>query len=60
MKTDMSHLGLVSIDRKAQTPMYPIKPKKVLIVGFALVLGLLAGLGLATVRYFTTRRQKAL
>ena len=56
----MSHLGLVSIDRKAQTPMYPIKPKKVLIVGFALVLGLLAGLGLATVRYFTTRRQKAL
>ena len=60
LKTDMSHLGLVSIDRKAQTPMYPIKPKKVLIVGFALVLGLLAGLGLATVRYFTPRRQKAL
>ena len=60
LKTDMSHLGLVSIDRKAQTPMYPIKPKKTLIVGFALVLGLLAGLGLATVRYFTTRRQIAL
>ena len=60
LKTDMSHLGLVSIDRKAQTPMYPIKPKKVLIVGFALVLGLLLGLGLATARYFTTRRQKAL
>ena len=60
LKTDMSNLVLVSIDRKAQTPMYPIKPKKVLIVGFALVLGLLAGLGLATVRYFTTRRQKAL
>lgn len=60
LKTDMSHLGLVSIDRKAQTPMYPIKPKKALIVGFALVLGLLVGLGLATARYFTTRRQKAL
>lgn len=59
LKTDMSHLGLVSIDRKAQTPMYPIKPKKVLIVGFALVLGLLAGLGLATVRYFTTRTSKS-
>ena len=60
LKTDMSNLVLVSIDRKAQTPMYPIKPKKMLIVGFALVLGLLAGLGLATVRYFTPRRQKAL
>ena len=60
LKTDMSNLVLVSIDRKAQTPMYPIKPKKVLIVGFALVLGLLLGLGLATARYFTTRRQKAL
>ena len=60
LKTDMSNLVLVSIDRKAQTPMYPIKPKKTLIVGFALVLGLLAGLGLATVRYFTPRRQKAL
>ena len=55
----MSHLGLVSIDRKAQTPVDPIKPKKALIVGLGLVLGLLVGLGIATVRHFIRRRQQS-
>ena len=53
----MSHLGLVSIDRKAQTPVDPIKPKKGLIVGLGLLLGLLVGLAVATVRHFIRRRQ---
>lgn len=59
LNTDMSHLGLVSIDRKAQTPVDPIKPKKALIVGLGLVLGLLVGLGIATVRHFIRRRQQS-
>lgn len=57
LNTDMSHLGLVSIDRKAQTPVDPIKPKKGLIVGLGLLVGLLVGLSVATVRYFIRRRQ---
>ena len=58
MNTDMSHLGLASIDRKAQVPTDPVKPKKALIVALAVVLGLLLGLTIATVRFLTQRRQQ--
>lgn len=58
LNTDMSHLGLVSIDRKAQMPTDPIKPKKTLIVALAVVLGLLFGLTIATVRFLIQRRQQ--
>ena len=58
LNTDMSHLGLVSIDRKAQAPTEPVKPKKALIVGLAVVLGLLLGLTIATVRFLIQRRQQ--
>ena len=58
MNTDMSHLGLASIDRKAQVPTDPVKPKKALIVALAMVLGLLLGLAIATVRFLTQRRQQ--
>lgn len=60
LNTDMSQLGLVSIDRKAQMPTDPIKPKKALIVALALVLGLLAGLAIATVRFLLQRRQQGI
>ena len=58
LNTDMSHLGLVSIDRKAQAPTEPVKPKKALIVGLGVVLGLLLGLTIATVRFLIQRRQQ--
>ena len=58
LNTDMSHLGLASIDRKAQVPTDPVKPKKALIVALAVVLGLLLGLTIATVRFLTQRRQQ--
>ena len=58
LNTDMSHLGLASIDRKAQVPTDPVKPKKALIVALAVVLGLLLGLAIATVRFFSQRRQQ--
>jgi len=60
LNTDMSQLGLVSIDRKAQMPTDPIKPKKALIVALALVLGLLAGLTIATVRFLLQRRKQGI
>lgn len=51
LNTDMSKLGIVSIDRKAQTPISPIKPKKSLIVGLGLIFGCLLGIGIATGRF---------
>jgi len=60
LRTDMSHLGLVNIDRKAQTPISPIKPKKAIIVILGLFLGGLLGMGIATARYFQGRRRQNL
>ena len=59
LNTDMSKLGIVSIDRKAQTPVSPSKPKKALIVGLGLILGCLLGLGIATVRFLVVSRRVA-
>jgi len=60
MNTDMSALGLVSIDRKAQTPVSALKPKKALTIVLGLFLGGLLGLGITTVRYFNVRRREEL
>ena len=60
LNTDMSKLGIVSIDRKAQTPISPIKPKKALIVGLGLIFGCLLGIGIATGRFLIARRREAL
>lgn len=59
LNTDMSHLVLVSIDRKAQTPIDPIKPKKAIIVTLSLLLGGLLGLCIATGRYAIGRRRQS-
>lgn len=60
LNTDMSALGLVSIDRKAQTPVSALKPKKALTIVLGLFLGGLLGLGITTVRYFNVRRRDEL
>jgi len=60
LNTDMSTLGLVSIDRKAQTPVSALKPKKALPILLGLFLGGLLGLGITTVRYFNVRRREEL
>lgn len=60
LNTDMSRLGLASIDRMAQTPTDPIKPKKALIVVLGVLVGLLVGLCIATARYLINRRKQAL
>ncbi|WP_048364794.1 Wzz/FepE/Etk N-terminal domain-containing protein [Pseudomonas weihenstephanensis] len=60
LNTDMGKLGLVSIDRKAQTPISPIKPKKALIIALGLVLGCLLGIAIASTRYLISRRRPLL
>ncbi|MCU1729424.1 Wzz/FepE/Etk N-terminal domain-containing protein [Pseudomonas sp. 7P_10.2_Bac1] len=58
LNTDMQNLVLVSIDRKAQPPISPLKPKKTLTVLMGLFLGGLLGLGISVVRYFNIRRRE--
>ncbi|WP_426135835.1 Wzz/FepE/Etk N-terminal domain-containing protein [Pseudomonas sp. PWP3-1b2] len=51
LNIDMTNLKLVSIDRRAQEPLSPIKPKKSLILALSLVIGLLLGMFVAVVRH---------
>ena len=43
LNIDMSNLKLVTIDRRAQEPLSPIKPKKPLVIALSLVGGPVAG-----------------
>ncbi|MGA9701154.1 Wzz/FepE/Etk N-terminal domain-containing protein [Pseudomonas sp.] len=60
INTDMSGLGLVSIDRRAQEPIGPQKPSKLKYLSFALVLGAFFGVMLALIRYMITDHRKKL
>ncbi|AZE72851.1 regulator of O-antigen component of lipopolysaccharide chain length [Pseudomonas synxantha] len=60
LNIDMSNLKLVTIDRRAQEPLSPIKPKKPLVIALSLVGGLLLGLMIALIRYFIRSRSQAL
>ncbi len=48
---DMNQLKLVSIDRQALEPLVPVKPRKLLIVLMAGIVGLILGMGIALVRH---------
>jgi len=52
LNIDMSNLKLVTIDRRAQEPLAPIKPKKALVIALSLVGGLVLGLLIALFRHF--------
>ena len=54
---DISNLKLVSVDREAVEPLGPIKPKRVLIVLFAGVLGALAGILIVLLKHFVVLRR---
>ena len=56
LNIDMSNLKLVTIDRRAQEPLAPIKPKKVLVVALSIVAGLFLGLLIALIRHFVQNR----
>ena len=56
LNIDMSNLKLVTIDRRAQEPLAPIKPKKALVVALSLTAGLVLGLVIALIRYVVQNR----
>ncbi|MDI2591261.1 Wzz/FepE/Etk N-terminal domain-containing protein [Pseudomonas sp. 681] len=55
---DFDQFNLVDIDKIASPPEAPIKPKKALIVGIGLMLGLLLGLMVAMVRGITLLKEQ--
>ncbi|MFO2463539.1 Wzz/FepE/Etk N-terminal domain-containing protein [Pseudomonas sp. 15FMM2] len=52
LNIDMSNLQLVTIDRRAQEPLSPIKPRKIQVVALSLVAGLALGILAALIRHF--------
>ncbi|AZF05328.1 Wzz/FepE/Etk N-terminal domain-containing protein [Pseudomonas sp. R5-89-07] len=59
LNIDMSNLKLVTIDRRAQEPLSPIKPKKSLVIALSLVGGLLLGLMIALIRHLVLTQRRA-
>lgn len=59
LNIDMSNLKLVTIDRRAQEPLSPIKPKKSLGIALSLVGGLLLGMMIALIRHLVLTQRRA-
>lgn len=59
LNIDMSGLKLVTIDRRAQEPLSPIKPKKGLVIALSLVGGLVLGVLIALSRHLVLSRREA-
>ncbi|AUZ46517.1 LPS O-antigen chain length determinant protein WzzB [Pseudomonas orientalis] len=59
LNIDMSNLKLVTVDRRAQEPLSPIKPKKALVIALSLVGGMLLGLMIALIRHLVLTRRQA-
>ena len=51
-------LQLVTVDRQAQEPLNPIKPKGALIIALSVVAGLLLGILLALITHFAQVRRE--
>ncbi|MNJ46908.1 hypothetical protein D3C77_420500 [compost metagenome] len=58
--TDMASLRLVSIDRLAVEPVYPIKPIKSLIIALGFLVGGVTGSFVALLRYVFKKRHREL
>lgn len=59
LNIDMSNLKLVTIDRRAQEPLAPIKPKKVLVIALSLVAGMVLGLIIALIRHLILAQRRS-
>jgi LPS O-antigen subunit length determinant protein (WzzB/FepE family) len=59
LNIDMSNLKLVTIDRRAQEPLAPIKPKKVLVIALSLIFGMVLGLIIALIRHFILAHRRS-
>ncbi|WP_395611375.1 GNVR domain-containing protein [Pseudomonas sp. B22129] len=60
LNIDMSNLKLVTVDRRAQEPLSPVKPKKIFVIALSLMAGLFLGLLIALVRYFVLKPRAAI
>ncbi|MTD19395.1 chain-length determining protein [Pseudomonas sp. CCM 7891] len=58
LNINMSELKLVTIDRRAQEPLSPIKPKKALVIALSLIIGLILGVMAALTRHFILARRE--
>ncbi|MBC3242811.1 LPS O-antigen chain length determinant protein WzzB [Pseudomonas lurida] len=58
LNIDMSALKLVTVDRQAQEPLAPIKPRKPLIIALSLVAGLMLGVLVALIQHFAQVRRQ--
>jgi len=59
LHVDGADLQLVDIDRRAVQPSAPVKPKKLIIIIIACVLGAFIGIGIALVREFIQLKRVA-
>jgi len=57
LNIDMSGLKLVTVDRRAQPPLYPIKPTVGIIIALSVLAGLLLGVFVALIRHFVQARR---
>ncbi|MDR2306763.1 MAG: hypothetical protein LBE53_06150 [Paucimonas sp.] len=51
INTNMNNLGLVSVDRQAFEPAYPVSPRKALFVAIGALLGLLSVTGILVLQF---------
>ncbi|MBC3197073.1 LPS O-antigen chain length determinant protein WzzB [Pseudomonas poae] len=58
LNIDMSNLKLVTVDRRAQEPLAPIKPKKAIILAVGLIAGLVIGTLIALIRHLISSRNQ--
>ncbi|WP_347402344.1 Wzz/FepE/Etk N-terminal domain-containing protein [Pseudomonas sp. Marseille-Q1929] len=57
LNLDLDGLKLAAIDRPAQEPLAPIKPRKAFVVALSLAAGLMLGVLVAVVRHFASLRR---
>lgn len=57
LSIDMSQLKLVTIDRGAQEPLGPIKPRKAMVIALSVIAGLVFGMLVALIRHFAQVRR---
>lgn len=58
LSVDMSKLNLVTIDKRALEPLQPVKPQKLKVILFGLILGLMASCIYLALRYFLKVQQR--
>ncbi|WP_455826408.1 Wzz/FepE/Etk N-terminal domain-containing protein [Pseudomonas graminis] len=58
LNIDMGELKLVTVDRQAQEPLNPIKPRGAMVIALSVMAGLMLGILLAVTRHFIQLRRE--